>query len=103
MVCYLGMHMCTPKLNTKKYKSIVRETVLRNSGLGAHAIQQAEVWEAVATGDIQEAWRSALQLSCANLRYQKANLSHERNPDIYSLEAVCIFKRVTDVEDIFNL
>ena len=40
------------KPNTKKYKSLVREAVLRNSGLGACAIQQAEVQEAVMAGDI---------------------------------------------------
>ena len=43
--------------------------------------------EAIAAGDIQEAKRTAIQLSYAKLRYEKANLAHERNPDKHSLEA----------------
>ena len=46
-VYYLGMHTCPPKLNTKKYKRLVRVAVVRNSSLGPHAIQQAEVGKAV--------------------------------------------------------
>ena len=52
MVYHLGMHMCSCKQNSKRYRSLFRETVLRNSGLGACAIQQAEVEEAVVAGDI---------------------------------------------------
>ena len=48
----LGTLCCPPKPNTKKYRHQVRETVLRNSDLGAHAIQQAEVGEAFVAGDI---------------------------------------------------
>ena len=68
-VFHLSMHICWPKWNTKKYKSLVREAVLRNSGQGAHTIQQAELGEAVAADCIQEAWRRAMQLSYASLRY----------------------------------
>ena len=53
----------------------------------------------VATGDIQEACRRPMQLSCTNLRYEKGNLAHERNPDKHSLEAVGILKKATDMED----
>ena len=52
MVYHLEMHTCPPKQNTKQYKSLVREAVLRNNGLVACAVQQADVGEAVAAGDI---------------------------------------------------
>ena len=66
MVYHLVMHMCVPKPNTKRYKILVREAGLRNSGLGAHAIQQqTELGEAVAAVDIQEAWRRTMQVSYA--------------------------------------
>ena len=55
----------------KKYKSLVREAVLRNSGVCACALQQAEMGQAVAAGDIQEVWRRVMHLSYANLRYEK--------------------------------
>ena len=84
---------------TKRYRSLVREVVLRNSCLGAHAIQQAEVGEEVAAGDICGALRRAMQLCYVNLRCKKDNLASERNPDIYSLEAVGILHRATDMED----
>ena len=71
--------------------------VLRNSSLGVHAIQQAEVGEAVVAGDIQEVWRRAMQLSYTNFRSEKANLACERNPDKHSLEAVGILKKATDM------
>ena len=48
------MHRCLPKPNTNKNSSQVREADVRNSGLGAHAIQQTDVGEAVAAGDIQD-------------------------------------------------
>ena len=40
-----------------------------NSALGACAIQQAELGEAAAAGDIQEALRRAMQLYYTNLVY----------------------------------
>ena len=90
MVYDLDMHTCWPKANTKKYKSQVREAVFRNSGVGTHAIQQAVMGEAVAAGDIQEAyWKT----------YEKAKVAHERNPGKQSLEAVGILKQATDMED----
>ena len=46
--------------------------------------------EAVAAGDIWEAQRRAMQLSYSNIRYKKANLACERNPDKCLLEAVGI-------------
>ena len=95
-------HRYTQVLAQTKHQQIqesVREAVLRNSGLVACAIQQAEVGEAVVAGDIQEAHRRAMQLSYANLRYEKANLAHERNSDKHSLDAVGILKKATDMED----
>ena len=89
-VYHLGTHTSLPIPNTKRYRSLAREAVLRNSGLGACSIQQMEMGGAVAAGDIQEAWRRAKQLSRANLRYEKANLACERNPDKHSLKAVGI-------------
>ena len=83
-VFHIGTHSSPPKPNTKKYRHQVREAVPRNSGLGECAIQQAEVGQAVVTGDILEACKRAMQLSYANLRYEKVNLSHERNPDKHS-------------------
>ena len=58
-VQHLGKYMCLPKPNTKKYNRQVRETVIRNSGVGIHSIHQAKVGEAAAEGDIWEAWRRA--------------------------------------------
>ena len=55
--------------------------------------------EAVAAGDIKEAQRRGMQLSYTNLRYEKANLACERNPDNHSLEAVGNLKKATDMED----
>ena len=81
MVYYLGMHTFSPKWNSKRYRTLVREAVLRNSGLGAHVIQQAEVEEADLSGNIQEAWKRAIQLSHVSLRYENAHLACERNPD----------------------
>ena len=54
------MHMCLPIPNAKRYGSLVRKAVLRNSGLGAHPSPQAEVGEAVVADDIQEAQRRAM-------------------------------------------
>ena len=53
-IYHIGTDKCL-KPNTKKYRLQVKEAVLRYIGLGAHNIQQAELGEAVATGDIQEA------------------------------------------------
>ena len=86
--------MCLPKPNTEKYRSLVSEAVLRNIGVGAPAIQQAEIGEEVAAGDIQEAQVRAMLLSYVNLMYEKAKLSHEKNPDKHSLKAVGISKRL---------
>ena len=49
--------MCPPKPNTKKYRSQIRQIVLRKSNVGAFAIQCAEVGEAVVAGDIQKVQR----------------------------------------------
>ena len=67
MVC--GMRMTVlqgvsdVKPNMKKYKRLVREAVVRNSTVGVHAIQQAEVGEAIEAGNICKAWGRPLQLS----------------------------------------
>ena len=45
---------CPPKPNTKKYKRLVKEAVVRNSIVGDHTIQQAEVDEAIEGGNISE-------------------------------------------------
>ena len=95
-----------PKRNTTRYRSLVREAVLRNGALGACAIQQAEVGEAVASGDIQEAWRRGVQISYANIRCEKANLVYDSNPNKYSLKAISILTQATDTEGkylIYNL
>ena len=42
VVYHLGEHLC-PKQNTKEYKRSVKEVVVRNSIVGTHTIQQAEV------------------------------------------------------------
>ena len=73
--------------------------VLRNSGLGASAIQQAEVGDTVLACDIQEICKRAKQLSHGNLRNEKTNIAYERNSDKQSLEAVGISKKATDIED----
>ena len=65
------MHKCHLKKDTQIYKKQVREAVLQNRGLGAQGIQQAEVGQAVAEGNIQEAQRRAMQLSYANVRSEK--------------------------------
>ena len=67
------------KSNTKKYKRLVREAVIRNSTEGAYAIKQAEVGEVVVVGSISEAQRRTLELSYSHIRYEKANLNHEGN------------------------
>ena len=83
----------SPQSKYKEYKRPVSVAVVRNCGEGACAIQQAEVDKAVAADDIQEAQRRAMQLSNINLRYEKANQAHERNPEKQSLEAGGIFKK----------
>ena len=54
-IYHIDAHKCLVKPNMKKYRLQVREAVLRNSGLGMHAIQQAEVGDAVAVGNVKEA------------------------------------------------
>ena len=98
-VYHVGVHKCHLKKDTKIYKKQVREAVLQNRGLGDRGIQQAEVGQAVADGDIQEAQTRAMQLSYANVMSKKAKISWERNPDKHSLEAVGILKQATDKED----
>ena len=63
------------------YSHHVRDALLRNSSLGSHGIQQTEVGQAVATGDIKDAQRRAIQLSYTNIRLEKAKVAHERNPE----------------------
>ena len=58
--------------------------------MGACAIQQAEVDEAVEAGYIKEAQRRAMQLSYSNIRYERANPACERSLHKHSLEAVGI-------------
>ena len=55
--------------------------------------------QTVVASDIKEGQRRAMQLSYTNLRYEKAKLSHERNPGKHLLEAVGILKKATDVEN----
>ena len=93
------MHMSLPKPNTRSYRNLVREAVPRDSGLVACAIPQPEVGEWVTAGDIWEAWRRAMQLSC--VKNERANLAHERNQEKHWLKPVGILKRATDTEDIF--
>ena len=81
------------------YKKQVREAVLWNRGLGAWGIQQAEVGQVVANGDIWETQRRAMQLSYANVKSEKAKITRKRNPDKHSLEAVGILKQATEKED----
>ena len=59
-VYHVGVHKCHLKKDTKIYKKQVREAMLQNRGLGAQGIQQAEVGQAVAEGNIQEAQRRAM-------------------------------------------
>ena len=53
-ICHIGAYKCLPKPDTNKYRHQVRDAVLRNSGLGAHGIHQAEVDQAAAVSDIKE-------------------------------------------------
>ena len=98
-VYHIGSHKCPLKKDTKIYRKQARYAVLRNRGLVAQGIQQAEVGQAVADGDIQEAWRRAMQLSYANIRSEKAKISQERNSDKPFLEATGILKQAMDKED----
>ena len=59
-VYHIGVHKCPLKKDTKIYRKQVRDAVLRNRGLGAQGIQQAEVGQAVAEGDIWEVQRRAM-------------------------------------------
>ena len=98
-VYHIGAHKCPLNQDTKIYRKQVRDAVLRNQGIGAQSIQQAEVGQAVADSDIWEAWRRAMQLSYDNIRSEKAKISWERNSDKHSLEAVGTLKQATDKED----
>ena len=44
-----------------------------------------------------------MSLSYTNIRLKKAKISHERNPDKHSLEAVGILKQATDKEDKYHI
>ena len=59
-IYHIGTHKCLLRQNTKEYRLWVIDAVLKNSGLAVCSIQQAEVGEAVAAGDIQEAQRRAM-------------------------------------------
>ena len=98
-VYHVGVHKCHLKKDTKIYKKQVSKVVLQNRGLSAGCIQQAEVGQAVADGDIWEAQRRAMQLSYANVRSEKAKITRKRNPDKHSLEASSILKQAMDKED----
>ena len=63
IVYHIGVHKCPLEKDTKIYRKQVREAVLRNRGLGAQGIQQAEVSQAVADSDIWEVQRRTMQLS----------------------------------------
>ena len=52
-IYHIGAHKCPLKPDTNKYSKQVRDAVLRNSDLGVHGIQQAEVHQACADGDIK--------------------------------------------------
>ena len=98
-VYHISVHKCPLKKDTTIYRKQVRDAGLGNRGLGAQGIQQAEVGQAVANGDIWKAQRRAMWLSCANIRSNKAQISWERNPDKHYLEAVGILKQAMDKED----
>ena len=55
--------------------------------------------QVVATSDIKEAKRRAMQLSYNNIRSEKAKLAHTMNPDKHSLQAVGILKQAMNKED----
>ena len=59
-VYHIATHKYPLKQDTKIYRKQDRDAVLRNRGIGAQGIQQAEVGQAVANGDIQEAWTRAM-------------------------------------------
>ena len=52
IVYHLGMHTCSLKPNTNRYRNMVRKAVYRKWSLGACAIQNVEVGEAVTVGEI---------------------------------------------------
>ena len=100
-IYHIGTHKCPLKPDTNKYNKWVRVAMLKKSGLGACGIQQAEVGQAVAGSDMNEALRRTMQLSYTNIRSEKAKFAHERNPDKHSLEAVGILKQAMDKEDMY--
>ena len=77
-VYHIGAHKCPLKQDTNIHRKKVRDAMLRNRGLGAWGIQQAEVGQVVTDGDIRDAWGRAMQLSYANIRSEKAKISLER-------------------------
>ena len=97
-IYHIGVHRCLPKPVTHKYSKQIRNAVPRNSGVDTCDIQQAEVGQVVAMGDIKEAGRRAMQLSYTYIRSMKAKVACERNPDKNSLEVVGILKQATHKE-----
>ena len=70
-IYYIDAHKYPLKPDTNKYSMQVRDVVLRNSGLGICGIQKAEVGQAVADNDINEAHKRAMWLSYTNIRFEK--------------------------------
>ena len=71
----IGVQKCLLKPDTNKYSYQVRDAVLRSSALDTHGIQQAQVGQEVAAGDIKEAQRRAMRLSYATIRSEKAKVA----------------------------
>ena len=59
-ISYIGVHKCLLKSDTNKYSHQVRDAVFKNSCLGTHGIQQAEVSQVVAASDVKGAHRRAI-------------------------------------------
>ena len=57
---HIAVYKCLLKPNIKKYRLQARDAVVRNGGLGVCGIQQAELGEAVAAGDIKYASEKAI-------------------------------------------
>ena len=94
MVFHIGKHLCVPKQNTKKYKKLVREAVVRNTSAQTCNIQQTEVGEEIEAGNVSGAYRRVLKLSYNLIRSKKANLDHERNLGKHSLGYISITKLI---------
>ena len=82
-----------------KYRTLVRQAVVTKCNVSTCAMQQAEAGEAVDAVNISNGWRRVQQLHYRKMRYEKATLSHERNPDKHSPETVGIFQNVAHMED----